>query len=120
MTAPEIVERTFRLSLRIVKASRTLPNDPAGTAMARQLVRAEMSVGANVEEAQAAHSKKDFTRRMNIALAEARESLYWLRLATESGLFAKVRVGKLITDTDEVVRILTAIVKNSKRKPEGA
>ena len=82
--------------------------------IAQQVMRAGTSVGANVEEAQGSQSKKDFTRRMNIARAEAREVLYWLRLIKETELIPIERMGEIITEADELVRILTMIVKRSR------
>ena len=73
---PDIPERCFAFAVRTLKLVRALPRDVGGQVVARQLARSGTSVGANVEEAQAAHSKADFARRMNIARAEARENLY--------------------------------------------
>ncbi len=73
-----------------------------------------MSVGANVEEAQGSQSRKDFRRRMNIARAEAREVLYWLRLARATELTTDDKSDWLVDKADQLVRILTAIVKNTE------
>ena len=85
-----------------------------GAVVARQLVRSGTSVGANVEEAQGSHSKRDFAHRMNVAHREAREALYWLRLVAESELLEKERFEDIIGEADELVRILTTIVKRSR------
>ena len=77
-------------------------------------MRAALSVGANTEEARGSTTKKEFSRKMGIALSEAREALYWLRLVAEGGLVPKDRLELLITEADELVRILVAIVKKSK------
>ncbi len=73
-----------------------------------------MSVGANAEEAQGAQSRKDFRRRMNIARAEAREVLYCLRLARATELTTNEKSDWLVDEADQLVRILTAIVKNTE------
>ncbi len=114
---PDIQKRTFAFALRIVKLVRQLPRDVGGQTIARQLSRSGMSVGANVEEAQGAHSRVDFARRMNIARAEARETLYWLRLVAESQMLPPERLQELIEEAAEVVSILTSIVKKA-RKPK--
>ncbi len=111
---PDIQKRSFALAVRVVKLVRHLPSDLAGRTLARQLARSGMSVGANVEEAQGAHSRRDFARRMNIARAEARETLYWLRLAAECQMVQLERLEGLIQEADEVVSILTAIVKTTR------
>ena len=72
----DIERRTFAFAARIVKLVNAIPRSVAGNTLGRQIVRSGTSVGANVEEAQGSQSKKDFTRRMNIARAEARETLY--------------------------------------------
>ncbi len=80
----------------------------------RQLVRAGTSIGANIEEAQAASSKKEFCRRVEIAQSEAREAHYWLRLTAETGQVTKTKTAALLVESDELVRILTAIAKRSR------
>lgn len=77
-------------------------------------MRAALSVGANTEEARGSTTKKEFARKMGIALSEAREALYWLRLISEGGLVPKSRLTLLVNESDELVRILVAIVKKSK------
>lgn len=105
-------------ALRILKVVRALSRDPADQVIARQLARSGTSVGANIEEAQASHSKVDFVRRMNIARAEARETLYWLRLIAESGMLSRSRMLELVTEADAIVRILVRIVKTAKERRE--
>lgn len=118
MAAPEkdIVDRTFKFAVRILKVANAMPKSLAGNAIARQLVRSGTSIGANVEEAQGSSTKKEFTRRINIARAEAREVLYWLRLIGSGGLISPKRLGPIVDEADELVRILTAIVKRAKMK----
>jgi four helix bundle protein len=72
----DIRDRTFGFAVRMTKLVNALPSTVSGRVMARQLMRAGSSVGANVEEAQGAGTKKDFARRMNIARSEAREAHY--------------------------------------------
>jgi four helix bundle protein len=112
---PDIPRRTFAFAVRILKLVRALPRDVGAQIVARQLARSGTSVGANVEEAQAAQSKVDFARRVNIARGEAKESLYWLRLLGETQMLPKPRLAALMTEADELVRILTTIVKTARR-----
>lgn len=112
----DICERTFAFSLRIVKLVNALPKSVAGSIIARQIMRAGSSIGANAEEARGSSSKREFARRMSIALSEARETLYWLRLIAESDMLRGSRLGPLIQEADELVRILTTIVKRSRAK----
>lgn len=116
MTRPvrDITERTFPFAKRVVRLVNAMPRTIAGNVIARQVMRAGSSVGANIEEAQAASSSKEFARRMEIAQSEAREVLYWLRLVAECGLVPKTRVADLLQEADELVRIITTIAKRSR------
>jgi len=111
----DICDRTFRFALRVLKLTRHLPNDTVGQVVIRQLAKSGTSVGANVEEAQGSHSKAEFSRRMGIARSEARETHYWLRLLSESGMVELARIADLIDESDELIRILTTIVKKTRR-----
>ena len=112
---PDIPARTFVFAARILRLVRALPHDVGGFVVARQLARCGTSVGANVEEAPAAHSRADFTRQMNIARAEAKESLFWLRLLAETSMLPPRKLQAIITEGDEIVRILTSIVAAARR-----
>jgi len=79
--------------------------------MSGQLLRSGTSIGANVEEALAGQSRKDFLAKMSIASKEARETNYWLRLIKDSGIFDKQRTQALIEVSEELIKILTSIVK---------
>lgn len=94
---------------------RALPRDVAGQTVARQIARSGMAIGANIEEAQGAHSRADFVRRTNIARAEAREALYWLRLIVASELVPAARLSSLVQEAEEIVKILVRIVKTARR-----
>jgi four helix bundle protein len=113
----DIVERTFRFSVRIVKLCQVLDGRPGvGRTLSRQWLRSGTSIGANVEEAQAGQSRADFLSKYSIALKEARETHYWLRLIKECEILAPIRLAEITQECDELVAILTAIIK-STRKP---
>jgi four helix bundle protein len=111
---PDIAERSFRYSLRIVKLYRELQKDGTGRVLGKQLLRAGTSIGANVHEAQAGQSRADFIAKMSIAHKEARETIYWLRLIRESGLVPPARLTDLYNETDQLIRILSAILLSTK------
>ncbi len=110
----DIKERSFEFAVRIIKFIQTLPENHAGYKIGGQLLDAATSVGANVEEAIGGFSKKDFTYKMGIALKEARESNYWLRLIKVSGLTMGNELDYLLRESEELRKILTSIVKTSK------
>ena len=110
----DIKERSFEFAVRIIKFIQTLPENHAGYKIGGQLLDAATSVGANVEEAIGGFSKKDFTYKMGIALKEARESNYWLRLIKVSGLTMGNELEYLLGESEELRKILTSIVKTAK------
>lgn len=112
----DIQRRSFLFAARVLRMIRHLPYDPAGRVVARQLAKSGTSVGANIEEAQGSHSRAEFSRRMGIARSEARETLYWLRLIQETEMMSKDRMAEITQEADELVRILTTIVKKSRQK----
>ena len=83
--------------------------------LSKQLVRSGTSIGANVEEATAAQSKKDFIAKMSISSKEARETRYWLKLYSKSNLI-EYDFTSMLDDIEEIINILTAIVKTSQLK----
>lgn len=114
----KIKDRAFAYAVRAVHLMRFLNGrrDPAGSIIARQYLRSAMSIGANVEEAQAAESLADFAHKMAISQKEARESLYWLRLLQASKIVPSERLNALISETSEVLSILSKIVVTTKNR----
>jgi four helix bundle protein len=80
--------------------------------LAKQLLRSGTSIGANIEEASAGQSRKDFLAKMAVASKEARETRYWLRLLRESDL-VELDMTNELNSVDELIRILTSIVKTT-------
>ncbi len=115
MSERDIEKRTFEFSLRIIRLCKALVADRVGRIMANQVLRAGTSIGANVEEAQGAQSRPDFIAKMSIARKEARETLYWLRLISESELESKQRLTPLIKEADELARIVSAIIVSARK-----
>lgn len=112
----DIDKRTFEFGVRIIKLVGALPKTSAGTPVGNQIIRSGTSIGANVEEALGGHTKAEFTHSMNISKKEARETRFWLKLIMESELLSSTRVEPLLQECEELVAILTVIVKNSNRK----
>jgi len=82
--------------------------------LGRQLFRSGTSIGANVEEAQAGQSRADFISKYSIALKEARETIYWLRLLNASGEGSNEGTKSLLNEADELARIIGSIIVNTK------
>ena len=112
----DIVGRTFRFALAIVKLSGGLDGtSTTQRVLSNQVLRSGTSVGANIEEAQAAESRADFIHKYNIALKEARETKYWLRLINASKFVKKTDLDSLIKESDEICRIIAQIVINARK-----
>lgn len=107
-----IQEKSYAFALAVVPICRRL-QDLREYVLSRQLTKSGTSVGANVEEAQAAQSRADFLSKMSIALKEARESNFWLRVLRDCGEFPTLDSEPLVESSAELVRILTSIVKTT-------
>lgn len=106
-------QKSFQFSLKIIALYKKL-NAEKEYIISKQLLRSGTSIGANIEEALAGQSKRDFIAKMSISSKEARETKYWLRLLKESEL-TNIDVKDLLDDIHELIRLLTAIVKTSQQ-----
>ena len=109
-----ISEKSFEFAVKIVCLAKELRNEAREYELSRQLMRSGTSIGANVSEGQQGQSKKDFISKMSIALKEAHETNYWLRLLERVDFERNARYKALLDDNDEIIRILASIVKTSK------
>src|ERR1051325_8184028 len=110
----DIHERIFQFACRIVRLHRALTRK-RGTdrALASQLLRAGTGIGSNLEEAKAAQSRADFIAKSRISLKEAPETHYWLRLIEATEMVPSKRIQPLVGEANEIVAILTTIVKKA-------
>jgi len=112
-TENKIVELTFNFSLQIIGLYKQLIRENEYV-ISKQLLRSATSIGANVEEASAAQTKKDFITKMSIASKEARETRYWLRLLEKSKLI-HLNYESYLQSVEHIINILTKIVKTSQQ-----
>ena len=108
-----IGEKSFSFALKILTLYKELKNLREYD-IGRQILKSGTSIGANVSEALAAQSKRDFISKMAIASKESRETYYWLHLLKEGDLI-QYDLNPLLFECDEILRILTAIVKTSQK-----
>jgi four helix bundle protein len=114
-TPYNIQERAFQFACRIVRLHQYLDKQAGtGRIIAKQMLESGTSIGANLEEADAGQSKRDFVSKCGIALKEARETFYWLQLLLACDLVPESRIAPLVTEANELVAILTTIVKNAR------
>jgi len=107
-----VLNKSFDFALEIIELYKILKSKNEFV-ISKQLLRSGTSIGANVEEATAAQSKKDFATKMSIASKEARETRYWLRLLNKSKL-VEYDYKNYLNKIDELIRIITAIVKTAQ------
>ena len=106
-----IEEKSFHFAVRIVKLCKLLRENPKEFILSKQLLRSGTSIGANVVEAQLAQSRADFVSKLSIALKEAVETKYWLRLLRETDYLTKAEYSSIASDCGELERLLTSIIR---------
>ena len=106
-----IVDKSFSFAVRIVNVYKHLTQLQKEYVMSRQLLRCGTSIGANIVEAQRGQSKADFRAKMSIALKEANETDYWIRLLYKTEYLNDTQYESLIADIQEILSILIAICK---------
>ena len=109
-----IQEKSFLFAVRTVKLCRYIQAEHKEYVLTKQLMKCGTSIGANVSEAQQAQSRPDFISKLNIALKEAYETNYWLRLLYATELLTEKEFQSIFSDCQELERLLIAIIKTSK------
>ena len=107
-----IETKSFQFALNAIEIYKLLTKQNEYI-LSKQFLRSSTSIGANVREAGAGYSKKDFSANMSIASKEARETLYWIQLI-ESSNFISYNFSNVKNECESIIRILTAIVKTSQ------
>lgn len=111
----ELAERLFKFSIDVINLLRDIKYSEINKVIVHQLTKSATSVGANYEEAQAGSSKQDFTNKVNISLKEIRESNYWLRILKETKISPSDKTDLLISESEELKKILGKIVSTSRK-----
>ena len=106
-----IETKSFDFAVRTVNLYKHLTDNKKEFVLSKQLLRSGTSIGANVTEAQKGQSKADFHAKMQIALKEASETSYWLRLLHRTDYLSETEFKSLMADINELLRLLTAICK---------
>ena len=109
-----LAEKSFTFSLRATRMYQYLLREKKEYVLSKQFIRAATSIGANIEEAIGALTRKQFISKMSIAYGEARETHYWIRLLTEADYIDSNAGVSMLEDCSELLRIMTAVLKSSK------
>ena len=116
MDKKELEKRTKDFALRIIKLVAELPKNKIADVIGYQLLKSGTSIGANYREANRAASRADFVHKINIVEKEASETLYWLELLAESGIFNVQKLSPLMEECDQLIAIFTSAGKTAKQK----
>ena len=113
---PTASEMSFAFAVRIVNLYKFLVSNHKEYVLSKQLLRCGTSIGANIAEAQRGQSIADFSAKMNIALKEANEADYWLKLLFRTQYLSKEQYDSIHADVQELLGILISICRTSNAK----
>ena len=111
-----IEDKSFDFAVRTVNLYKNLTNSKNEYVLSKQLLRCGTSIGANVSEAQKAQSKADFHSKMTIALKEANETHYWLRLLFRTEFLSQKEFESIEPEIKEIIAVLTSICRRTAEK----
>jgi len=112
----KLIIRSFNLARNVIKLVDTFPQKRSAWVIIDQLLRAITSIGANIIEAQAASSRKDFINFLNYALKSGNETKFWLALSKDLDDKLIAEIEKYLKETDEIVKILGSSIATLKEK----
>ena len=110
-----IEAKSFQFSVRVVKLCKHLREDKKEYILSKQLLRSGTSIGANVVESQQAQSRPDFISKLCIALKEASETKYWIKLLKATDFLSDKESSSLLANCVELEKLLVSIIKSSKQ-----
>ncbi|MCQ2588088.1 MAG: four helix bundle protein [Treponema sp.] len=110
-----VAERSKSFAIRIIKFYHYLCDEKKEFVLSKQILRSGTSIGANIRESKNAQSKADFINKLNIALKEADETAYWFELLIGSNIIQENQVHDLYELNIELIKLLTSIIKSSKK-----
>lgn len=111
-----IENKGFQFAIRIVRLYKFLCEEKKEYILSKQLLRAGTSIGANVTESQQAQSKPDFVSKISIALKEASETKYWIKLLGATEYLSENQTKSILDDCVEIEKILVTILKSAKNQ----
>ena len=108
-----IADKSFEFAIRIVNLYKFLTNEKKEYELSKQLLRSGTSIGANVAESLKGQSRADFNSKLNIALKEANETEYWIRLLYKTGYLNDIEYESIWSDVNDIISILVSIIKKT-------
>ena len=111
-----VLDKSFIFAVRIVKLYKYLCEEKKEFVLSKQVLRCGTSIGANIEESIGGQSDKDFLSKLEISFKEARETAYWIRLLAATDYITQEQADSLLSDTEELKRILAKIILTVKSR----
>jgi len=111
---PDLKDRTREYALRVIRLTGSLPSSREGNVIGNQLLRSGTAVGAIYREGTRARSKAEYAAKLNLALMELEESMYWLEIVEGAGLVKRKRLDGIKDETSQLSAILVSLIKNAK------
>lgn len=111
-----IRDKSFDFAVRIINLYKYLVKEKQEHIISKQILRSGTSIGANVSESEHAQSRPDFISKLSIALKEACETDYWLRLLIRTNYIEEQHAASILSDNQELIKLLTKIIKRLKDK----
>jgi four helix bundle protein len=111
-----LLDKSEASSGRILKMYKYLSSDKNELIISKQILRSGTSIGANISESRNAQSNADFINKLNIALKEADETLYWIKILHNGEYINEKEYESIYNDADELVKLLVSSIKTLKQK----
>lgn len=109
-----VADKSYAFALRVIKLYKFLIGEKKEYVLSKQVLRSGTAIGALIKEAEHAQSRADFIHKMNIALKEANETVYWLMLLKDSEYIDELSFNSINTECVEILKLLISIVKTTK------
>src|SRR6185295_611255 len=116
MNEREFKSRTKEFALRVIKLVSSLPKEPVGDVVGRQLLRSGTSVGANYRAACRGRSAADVVNKLGFVEEEADESLFWMELLVDAQVVSAKRLAALMTEANELIAMVVASIKTLRHR----
>jgi len=110
----DIEKRTYEFAIKIIRSVNLYPKTTVAFILGKQIIRSGTSINSNIIHAKSSLTKKEFTYYLNIAKKEAKESKSWLMMIVDSGLVKFEKVENLISENEEIIKILVKSVKRAQ------
>lgn len=109
-------DKSYQFALKTIRVYKNLQNEKREFVLSKQLLRSGTAIGALIEEANQAESRADFIHKLSISNKEANETKYWIRLLIDSEILDSATGSKILSECDEIIRILASSIITSKSR----